>query len=427
MVVLGWSCALSVMGFFVWWWRWFLPPDVVERSREDLLLKRLSSWDQLTKQKTALIHCSSAGEYEQALPLAAALKGRGVVAVFCFFSPSALLFVEKTGCLYPYILAPWDRLSLCRKVLEYINPVAVWVVRYELWPSFLMAARERGKVYLINVSVDSDLRRWRRVLLRFFYSFFHNIYTRTPEDQERVQELLGDRYSQIKVICTGDTKYERVLQRKDQSQLVPSLWKNIWRKNYGHRPTLVLGSCWMADIELITEALQKEGGLPDLVVHLVPHKVDESSLSAIKNYLNSRSITTQMFSSRRAGLHKNHSQGLTYVLCEELGVLFDLYSTAHMCWVGGGCHHRVHNVLEPLVFGVPVAFGPFHSTSYEAVDLIQKGLAWSLSTPSEVRRWVLDMMERTEEQKERYKTEVHTQVFRGHLATEKILEHSEVL
>ena len=60
------------------------------------------------------------------------------------------------------------------------------------------------------------------------------------------------------------------------------------------------------------------------------------------------------------------------VLVDRTGVLGDLYSLATAAFVGGGFHGAgLHSVLEPVAFGAPVAFGPRHSNSREAIMLVR--------------------------------------------------------
>ena len=47
-------------------------------------------------------------------------------------------------------------------------------------------------------------------------------------------------------------------------------------------------------------------------------------------------------------------------------------------------HYRVHNVLEPSCFGMPVAFGPLFDTSQEAKELINKQLATVVNSESDL-------------------------------------------
>jgi len=65
---------------------------------------------------------------------------------------------------------------------------------------------------------------------------------------------------------------------------------------------------------------------------------------------------------------------------DRVGILADLYGLADVAFVGGGYHRAgLHSVLEPAVFGVPVAVGPHWHMSRDATLLIERGGAVALS------------------------------------------------
>ena len=76
------------------------------------------------------------------------------------------------------------------------------------------------------------------------------------------------------------------------------------------------------------------------------------------------------------------------IVVNQMGILFELYSLADKAFVGGGSHFRVHNVLEPFAFFVPIAFGPFYYNSHEACDLIDKNLAVAITGEAQLSKWV---------------------------------------
>ena len=48
----------------------------------------------------------------------------------------------------------------------------------------------------------------------------------------------------------------------------------------------------------------------------------------------------------------------------------------HVAIIGGGFNSiGIHNILEPAVYGIPVAFGPNHRNYSEALEMIKKEFA----------------------------------------------------
>jgi 3-deoxy-D-manno-octulosonic-acid transferase len=83
------------------------------------------------------------------------------------------------------------------------------------------------------------------------------------------------------------------------------------------------------------------------------------------------------------------------ILVDRTGVLGDLYSVATAAFVGGGFHNAgLHSVLEPAAYGVPVAFGPRHSNSRDAVMLARSRGGDSVVTVDEtievLQQWLAD-------------------------------------
>ena len=59
------------------------------------------------------------------------------------------------------------------------------------------------------------------------------------------------------------------------------------------------------------------------------------------------------------------------LIIDSIGLLSILYKYANIAFIGGGFTKGIHNVLEAIVFRVPVIIGPNHHKSYEARKLIE--------------------------------------------------------
>ena len=81
-------------------------------------------------------------------------------------------------------------------------------------------------------------------------------------------------------------------------------------------------------------------------------------------------------------------------------MLSSLYQFAHFAYVGGGFGKGLHNILEPLGFGIPVIFGNPRSASKfpEAAQSQLEGCGFAVSSFSELQECVTKL-----EQPEFYK------------------------
>jgi 3-deoxy-D-manno-octulosonic-acid transferase len=61
--------------------------------------------------------------------------------------------------------------------------------------------------------------------------------------------------------------------------------------------------------------------------------------------------------------------------------------------VGGGFSGSLHNILEPLAYGLPVLFGPKHEKFPEAQQFIDLGFAQVVETAEGLDQMLLSLIE----------------------------------
>ena len=69
---------------------------------------------------------------------------------------------------------------------------------------------------------------------------------------------------------------------------------------------------------------------------------------------------------------------------DKVGLLAELYLVGKIVFVGGSFRARVHNVLEPAAYALPILTGPFIENSGEAMEMAAKGRAscgWKTRRP----------------------------------------------
>jgi 3-deoxy-D-manno-octulosonic-acid transferase len=67
-------------------------------------------------------------------------------------------------------------------------------------------------------------------------------------------------------------------------------------------------------------------------------------------------------------------------------MLSSLYKYSYIAYIGGAFGKNVHNILEAAVYGVPVIYGPNYFKFKEAIDLVEKGGAFSISSSNEFKQ-----------------------------------------
>ncbi|HRO76834.1 MAG TPA: 3-deoxy-D-manno-octulosonic acid transferase, partial [Crocinitomicaceae bacterium] len=72
------------------------------------------------------------------------------------------------------------------------------------------------------------------------------------------------------------------------------------------------------------------------------------------------------------------------LIVDCIGKLSNLYQYASLAYVGGGFTGKLHNILEPAVFQIPIIIGTQHERFPEAQQLINKGIVSVVSNKDEL-------------------------------------------
>lgn len=366
-----------------------------------------------------LFYCSSAGEYEQALPIMARLHARGqAYPVVLFHSNSGAAFALARRIPWPWQLTPPDTLTDWSALSSYLNPAALIIVRYELWPGCLHALSADMPVYRVNVGVQA-LAQLKRPGVQSWLNRYveHVFFIEQPPESPSERANVPKTKRNIPFTVSGDSKYDRVLERREQEASVASHWSGWIRKMAGQRRICVLGSAWTADIEVMLQAwmsMSQQEQKAWLWV-IAPHDVSEQHTKHVTEVLAGFGVkldsglwlwsqrAEEFAGERRAGKGLAGERPVTQgpgdkaqtspqvLVVDRMGMLAELYAAADLAFVGGGMDRRVHNVLEPAVHAVPIAFGPRFTHSKEASLMVEQGLVSVVHGCGEAKGW-LDRM-----------------------------------
>lgn len=327
--------------------------------------------EKLKKENTEelIFFCSSAGEYEQALPVIASLARLcDARPLILFQSRSGIDYARKKGEPNPCALAPPDVLWRWYKFTAHRKIKATFVIRHEWWPSFLYHFSKIGPLYLIDAAVPArnPFSRHRNRGRAWLARFFTKIFTIDEKSTQFFSETL--QIDNNKIQQTGDTKFDRVMDRAQAAFLTNDMRQKIER-HVRNRKIIVAGSIYQEDIEFLARTFEENPALCQTwSVVAVPHHIDPTTVKKLYDRLT--------------------NLGDTFIVIPELGVLAELYSIADVAWIGGACHNKVHNVLEAAAHGAVLACGVNFTNSREAVAMNQSGLLYATNSPSEFSTWL---------------------------------------
>lgn len=323
----------------------------------------LANW-QATKSKTLWVHAASLGEFEMGKPIFEPLIDRigaeNIHLVITFFSPSGYEIAidkYKKADLISYL--PMDSATHAAQFLETIRPDAAIFVKYEFWHHYLSGLKKR------NIPVFSVGTRFHQgqVFFKPYGKWFVDVirdFTKVFV-QRKDDYLLAEQLGLDKIAVGGDPRYAKVVENAQIKQSFPLVQQFI-----GHKPVIVIGSCWEPEERIIIEFIKNH--LTDYAYIIAPHEFKEPRLRQFETIDGIKTI-------RYSQLNKNSLNNKSLLLVDKVGDLAQLYQFGDFAFVGGGFGEGLHNILEPLAFGIPTVFGPDDKGFREAQEVIELGVA----------------------------------------------------
>ncbi len=356
------------------------------RGRENLMKSIQGKVNRLGAHQRLWFHSSSLGEFEQAKPIIAAIKRLhpDVNIIATFFSPSGYEHSAsfKLADIISYL--PFDSYRHVNNFVDIVQPSAVIMVRYDVWPNLIWALHKRNiPVMIANATMKKNSIR-KIMLVRQFHRALYNCFSFILTVSDSDKASFGDfALSHPAVETIGDTRFDQVKIRSDEAAKKQILPNRIAKG----KKIFVVGQSWEADDNVILPVLFKlQKRMPDLLTILVPHEPTVEHLEQVEYRLEGQTSFIR-FSAM------NQYAGEKVILVDSVGILVSLYKYAHVAYVGGSFRQGVHNVLEPAAFSLPVLYGPKHTNSQEAVALAQQGGGFVVEDEKELYRILRTLLE----------------------------------
>ena len=256
---------------------------------------------------------------------------------------------------------PYDTPGAVGRFLDRIRPRVAIILETEIWPNLVQACRRRD-VPVIFASARltaKSVSQYRRLgsLFRDTLAAGDLIAAQSAEDAERFIEAGADR-ARTRVV--GNLKFD---MRIGDSVLEEG--RELRRRYLGARPVWIAGSTHAGEEEQVLAAHSElRVAAPDLLLMLVPrHPRRFDNVAALLARLD-------IPFDRRSGPGVVRP-GAQVLLVDTMGELTALYAAADAAFVGGSLVPvGGHNLLEPVVLGVPVITGPHTANSKQIARLL---------------------------------------------------------
>lgn len=329
----------------------------------------------LPKGQIFWIHASSLGEYEMARPIIKAIKNEkpDIQIVLSFFSPSGYNHFKDEGLVSVKFYLPLDTPCNAKNVLDILKPGAVLFIKYEFWPNLLKSIVERKiPLFFAGVVFRSNQWFWKvpaNPVIKILKSC-----TAIMVQNQQSHEIAQRHGLSSHLFLTGDTRFDRA-REISLMEYSNSLVENFRRNHF----TLIVGSSWIGDEERYIPIIHKYTYWRWIIA---PHDVSESNVQRLAKTL---SVPTAFFTKAQ------HSETIEkrVLLIDTIGHLSRLYRYADVALVGGAFGSGLHNIVEPLAYGIPVLFGPKYQKFWEAEEAISHEFAHSYHTSAELEKWLI--------------------------------------
>ncbi len=301
-------------------------------------------------------HAASLGEFEQGRPLMESLRKSHpeYKILLTFFSPSGYEVRKdyKGADIICYL--PLDTPINAIRFLRLIRPEVAFFIKYEFWWNYLHILKHRH----VPVYSVSSIFRPEQVFFRWYgyqYRCVLRCFTHFFVQNETSRDLLA-KLGLTNVTITGDTRFDRVLQIKEQSKQLPVI--DAFKKDY---KVFVAGSSWSPDEDIFIKYFNKH---QEWRLIIAPHVISEDHLKEILAKLNRKTV-------RYTEATVDNVKDAECLIIDCFGLLSSIYHFGEVAYVGGGFGVGIHNVLEAAVWNMPVLFGPNNSRFQEAQGLLK--------------------------------------------------------
>lgn len=334
--------------------------------------KTLTDIAQNIGSNSTWFHCSSYGEYLQALPLIQALyKKQNERIIVSFFSPSGYENFKKTEAIKAVFYLPIDTLHNANYLIKTLKPKRFVGIKYDVWPN-LISVLKKHKVPTALVAAEF---RPSQIYFKAWGGFFRNalkkfdvIFCQYPKSKQLLSNI------GINAEISGDPRFDQALIN------VNTDYENAVIQNFiGQEKAIIIGSAWeneIAVIKHIYSALATEKFI------VAPHNIETKYVKKLM----------LDFDGEYTLLSEGKTNDKRILVIDSIGQLRFTYRYAKLAIVGGGFTGKLHNIIEALAYNLPVFIGNKHHKFPEADYAILHNAAIDAPTTAELAEKIINQI-----------------------------------
>ncbi|MBE8372819.1 3-deoxy-D-manno-octulosonic acid transferase [Leptospira borgpetersenii serovar Hardjo-bovis] len=342
--------------------------------------KRILSKDlNLSGKHTVWLHAASVGELDQCKALAFEFRkyDPSTFLIQSVFSESVRDSQLEAFPADETFHLPIDSPFGYNWIFSLFHPKVLVLMAWDTWPNLILSAKRFGaKVVLGSAVIGSRKDGFMGKLTRSVFRHLDGIFPSHEFFYDTFRALVPEK---VPVKVLGDTRFDIVLKKIEDNRKV---FKKP--KNYKYSKIILFASTYEPCEKLIVslyEFIRSKNSdlLNEVAFWIFPHKTSPDRITSIEYNLQNANISYQTWTSVPF-----ESMSAQTIIFDVLGVLAFAYQAVDFAYVGGALHNRVHNVLEPATFGLPLMTGPKISNSPEATILQKTGGLFIVSDPEDI-------------------------------------------
>ena len=309
-------------------------------------------------------HAASVGEVQGLQPIVEALHDRfpSRPVVFSTFTSTGKAMAQA---LVPQaervFLLPLDLPWTVGKLVRRLSPGALIVQETELWPNlFRSLGRLQVPIVVVNGRLSSRSFQRYAVIRPFTRRVLGNVSLVLAQSDAIAQRFRHLGVAARRVRTAGNTNIDRALKQAQAVQPHPMA------RSMAGRRVLVAGSTHEGEETILVSVHRRlREQFPDLCLVLAPRHLER--VESVVRHVQASGLSVI----RRSRYPGESGVCADVVILDTLGELVSFYRLCAVAFVGGSLVPvGGHNILEPVMFGKPLLFGPHMHHFPELADLL---------------------------------------------------------
>ena len=373
--------CLTPFILFRLFWRGIKAPDYRLRW-----LERFGFYKHTYPQNVIWFHAVSVGEAEALFPLLRLIQQRHSDAklLITTTTPTGSKRVTSVmGETVSHVYLPYDLPDAINRFIITFKPVVAVIMETEIWPNLYVACGQNSMpLYVINARLsEKSARGYQKIptLVNSALAQVNGVFTQSHEDAQRFITIGAKKAI---VTSVGNIKFD-----VEVPEAIILEGAYLKRTLFANRFVWIIASTHK-DEEAVFLALYKQIKLkiPELLLLIVPRHPER--FSDVQQLCLQQQLDVVLRTSAEPML-----ESTDVYLADTMGELKLLYAAADVAFVGGSMVSvGGHNILEALVVGVPVMFGPYMGNFKEiSRRVLEQQAAMQCATSDEVIETLLEL------------------------------------